>query len=175
NAPAGYNESTDTTGAVQELLARSKRQRITETSIEAMALVETRTAAIKPLVRSIASIVRFDFARVVVDGPGERIARQQKQPVGIGFLYLYETAVVISVRIVGRSENARIEFRERQPVLNWNGSRGIKRRLVLVVPLPKLVAVGARIAHFQQPLVGKLALNAEIVFQRVRRTIVGVH
>src|SRR5262245_50622471 len=79
------------------------------------------------------------------------------------------------VRIVGRSENARIELRKWKAILNWDRVCWVELSLILIEPLPEFVAVAARIAHFQHPILAELMLDVEIVFQRIRRPVVWVH
>src|SRR5262245_52541994 len=79
------------------------------------------------------------------------------------------------IRVVGRSEDARIELGVWKAILNGNRVGGIEQRLILVIPLPELVTVAARIAYFQHPILAELALDVKVVFQRIRRPVVGVH
>src|SRR5215471_3842427 len=63
---------------VEEFLARSERQFVAVAGPETMTLVKARAAAIQSLVIPVARVIRLNFARIVVDGFGESIARQQE-------------------------------------------------------------------------------------------------
>src|SRR5262249_50274077 len=121
---------------IEEFLARTERQLVTKARPEAMTLIEVRAAAIQSLVMPVARIIRLDLARIVVDGFGEGIARQQDQAAGIPLLHLHETAVVMPVRVVSRSEDARIELRIRKAILNGDRVGGVEFSLILIIPLP---------------------------------------
>src|SRR5262245_44674283 len=79
------------------------------------------------------------------------------------------------VRVIGRCEDSGVKLREWQAILQWNSPGGVEFRLILVEALPEFMAVAARIAEFKHPVPAELALDVEIVFQHIRRPVVGVN
>ena len=173
--PAGGEEAGDAAGAREIRLALAEGKLVAGAGDVAVTLVVARAAAVQALVAGVAGLVGLDLAGVVVDDLGPGVVGQKVQAARVGLLYPDGAAVVVAVGIVGGGENAGVELGEGDALDDGDAAGGVEGGLVLVVALPELVEVGAGVADLDQPVIGELALDVEVIFERVRGAVVAHH